>query len=215
MSEKKWKLGDECFIVNIELSTNYSKVEIMPAVITHVGGVLGRNVTATAEQDILDKSTFFIGQPFATEEDARDSIYKQIEILTKSVDTAKTIGSRLVLPAAKSLPNNGDIVYTISYGSKEIKEVVVGVVKYDSFGSDKIRVGYDPSPNNPEVSMVEISRYGGMNNIWKTAETAQNFAREEFGKELPIISRDEVARRADVEIEEILSRAMKNITQSA
>ena len=202
---KKWNLGDRCFIANIQCGENYNACKIMPALVTHIGGIGdSASYTATALASKSRKNaigkTRFEGEPFETKAAAREHILHFAKNVMVAAKNAVVTGRHQKVSLPSRIPQTGDVVYTIDWGAKEVLEVVVYHVNL--MGKGKIEVAYSPSPQS-EVSCIELIKW------YRSRAAANKAVRKKYQRSFTFISREKVARRADAEIEKIWTDAQK------
>lgn len=206
MQHRTWKFGEPCFITDMSIGLTQATMRIMPAIITHIGGTDGRVATATAFSTDDFGKQFVEGSPHASEKEAREWLDNYVTRISDAAKQAEVSGMRPGWYIPSALPRNGETVYVIDKKTGEILEVVVGIVKFDH---GFLEFGYDESPGNPETSMIRFGEW------WKSPDEAQRAAKEKFGRELPIIAKAEVARRADARIEKVWDDTMQRLNDPA
>lgn len=209
MEQRKWKLGDRCYIADVSIAQNRMRFRVMPARVMHVAGIDRRVATA---QSVNPRFTSLLarweptaeGRPFASLWSAllhvrrimrKNSIsyFMPVRLEGKALEMKN-------LPV--DIPELGQVVYGLDTERQEIFEAQIGYLRYE-FG--RVNVGYDQSPGNPEASNIRIRQW------WPTRAAAETYVHQHHGKSWAFVSKEELARRTDAEIEKIWSDAMGRI----
>lgn len=209
MEQRKWKLGDQCYIADVNIAQNRMRFRVMPARVMHVAGIDRRvamaqsvNPRLTSLLDRWEPTTE--GRPFATQWSA--FLHVRRTMWKNSISRFTPVRFEGEAPEMKNLsadiPELGQVVYGLDTERQEIFEAQVGYLRYE-FG--RVNVGYDQSPGNPEASNVRIKQW------WPTRAEAETYVHQHHGKSWAFVSKEELARRTDAEIEKIWSDAMERI----
>ncbi len=209
MEQRKWKLGDGCYIADVNIEQNRMRFRVMPARVVHVAGIGKRVATAQSDNPRL-KSRIgrwepdTEGRPFASRWSALMHVRRTMR--KNSISFFTPVKFEGEAPEMKNLPADipelGQVVYGLDTERQEIFEAQIGYLRYE-FG--RVNVGYDQSPRNPEASNVRIKRW------WPTRAAAEMYAHQHHDGGWAFVSKEELARRTDAEIEKIWSDAMERI----
>lgn len=187
---QQWQLGDECFIVVKNLNIEKPYLQVMPAVITHIGGTDGKTLTAMANThfivgDMMAESN----QPFRTFTEASDYISNFVKKIVGCLGKPQVVGSRPVLNFnPEEIPRNGDLIYVVDEVACEIIEARVGIVRWHN---GTVEVGYDPNPSDPEASILRAKRW------FRDSQAALSSVKAKYGdKQFGFVSEHELARNA-------------------
>lgn len=182
---KKWRLGDECFIVVKNLNTDKPYMRVMPATVTHIGGVDSKLVVATANSNFIAGNLFEESNtPFETETEATEHIYNFVMKVADCLSETAIVGSRPILNIdPEEVPANGDLIYVVDEQAQEILEARVGIVRWH-YGV--VEIGYDPDPTQSEVSIVRAKRW------FNTRPEAEQFVQTKYGKTFKFLNEQEL-----------------------
>jgi len=201
-TKRMWKLGDPCFILDMSVGMTHASMRVMPAIITHVGSTSGTAVIGTSFSTAKFGEQFVEGRPFVSEREAREWALGYARRVVEAAQNAPLEGVQPGWNIPEYLPQNGDVVYTLDADKQEILQVAVGMVRLE-FGVPQ--VGYDPSPGNPECSVICMHKW------WATRAEAEEHARRQHGETFAFITKEELAARTNAGIEEIFETAKRRL----
>jgi hypothetical protein len=170
--------------------TGHLQVHIMPATVTHIGGVTDAVVVGTAVgHDSLLGKPYVTGPAFASEVDVRAWIESRRIAIVEALKEVPVVGRPLQIKTPDyRLPHNGDIVYILDDPSREVREVQVGMVTLQDC---RIKVAYDPG--HPESSMIHIESW------YPNKEVAMQVAFKKYGADTAFVTRENLSARASKE----------------
>lgn len=213
MEQKKWKLGDHCYIADVHIAQSRMRFRIMPARVMHVAGVTGRTATAQSvnpqPKSLLARwEPFTEGCPFASRWSAFAHVWS--EMRKNKISLFAPIRFEGEPPEMEKLPADipelGQVVYGLDIEMREIFEAQIGYLRYE-FG--RVDVGYDQSPGNPEASNIRIKQW------WSTRASAEIHVHQNHGEGWTFVSKEELARGTNTAIDKIWSDASERIKSSA
>lgn len=204
MKKQPWKLGDLCYIADVNIEKNRMRFRVMPARVVHIAGIT--NTIATAQsanppQNGLGYYELFTeGDPFPTQWSA--ILHTWREMRKNYISLFMPIRFEGEVPEMEGLsadiPALGQIIYGLDAEMREIFEARVGFLRYE-YG--RVDVGYDQSSGNAEASNVRIRQW------WLTRAAAEAHVQEIHGETWAFVSKEQLAERVNAEINKIWSDA--------
>ncbi len=179
----------------------------MPARVIHIAGLDSSFAIAQSHDRI--KTTLIgsfepntEGEPYATRRAASNKVRRLMR--EGRISWFARIRFEGTAPEMKALPADvpelGQVVYGVDPEKREIFEAPIAYLRYQ-YG--QLIVGYDPG--NSESSYVRIRKW------WPTRQAAEDHAGRTQGVPHAFVSKEELARRADAEIDQIWADAAKRI----
>lgn len=199
---RQWKIGEPCFITHISVGTSHAQMRVMPAIVTHVGNVAGTQAVATSFSTDDFGRQLIEGEPYASEKEAREYLTGYASRVAKAANDAPLKGMQPGWHIPENIPQNGDTIYVVDVGSKEIIEAKVGIVRLQGH---RVEVGYDTSPGNPEASIVKAKQY------YTTLAGAKASVKEQYNESYTFVSHTELAERTNKAIEQVFTDAIEHI----
>lgn len=204
MEEPKWKLGDPCYVADVNIEKGRMRFRVMPACVVHVAD----RVATAQSTNPFSKSNFGRWEPFTEGRPFPDRRSALVHVLKEMQENGISLLTPILAegeaPQIKNLPANiptiGEVVYGYDIETREVFEAQIGYLRYE-YG--RLDVGYDQSPGNPEASNVRIKEW------WSTREEAEAHARQHHGGRWTFVSKEELAARVNAEIDKIWSDAAK------
>lgn len=191
MRNHSWKLGEQCFIADLNLSTQPIRARVMPAQVIHVTGRIATAMSANPERF---GPTFTDGTPYRTVREARAALRAELRKrlgLAASLRRLPLEGCATHFPVPEGFPSLGQVVYLIDAEHAEVLEVETGFLHLVD------GAGYDEAPGNPEASMRQIREWFADKN------RALAVAAERHAKRFAFVTKEEVAARATEAIDKI------------
>ncbi len=207
--DRKWKLGELCYIADVHIARAEMRFRVMPARVLHVAGVSRTTATAYSANPPWRSlharcEPFTQGCPFPDRWSAFIHVWR--EMRRNSISVFKSIRFEGTAPEMENLPADvpqlGQIVYGIDIEAQEVFEAQIGYLRYE-YG--RLEIGYDESPGNPEASNVRIQKW------WSSREAAETYMLETYDMQLPFVSKEELATRTDARIDKIWSDALARV----
>ncbi|MDR3571886.1 MAG: hypothetical protein P4L81_06920 [Candidatus Pacebacteria bacterium] len=213
MEKCKWKLGDTCYIADVNIAQGRMRFRIMPARVVHVAGITGRTATAQSvnpgPKSLLGRrEPFTEGRPFPNRWSAFAHVWCEMRLhhisLFVPIRFEGEPPKMEALPA--DVPELGQVVYGLDTELCEIFEAQIGYLHYEG---GKVDVGYDQSPGNPEASNIQIKQW------WSTRASAEIHVQQNHGEGWTFVSKEELARRTNAAIDKLWSDATEYIKSPA
>lgn len=209
MERHTWKLGDRCYIADVNIAQGRMRFRVMPARVMHVAGINGRFATAQSvnprsESPLDPWPSATTGCPFAS----KWSAFRYVRRIMRENGISLSVPIQFEGEEPKmgslsaDIPELGQVVYGIDTGKWEIFEAQIGYLRY-RFG--RVYVGYDESPGNPEASNVRIKQW------WPTRAAAEAYAHRHHGGGWTFVSKEELARRTNAAIDKAWSDVLERI----